>query len=53
MSSMSTLRDDFGVLGKNARAMYCVVLDRLTEKTTFLLRVGAMIRTCGWPRGVA
>jgi len=33
-SSMSTLRERFDVLGKNARAMYCVVETGSTENTT-------------------
>ena len=38
-SSTSTLRERLGVLGKNARAMYCLVLVGSTENTTPLLRV--------------
>jgi hypothetical protein len=34
-----TLREDLPELGKNARAMYCVVFVGSTEKTTLLLRV--------------
>src|SRR5919107_4500486 len=38
-SSTRTLRERFGVLGKNARAMYWVELTGSTEKSTLLLRV--------------
>ena len=38
-SSTSTLRERLGVLGKNARAMYCVVFTGSTENSTLLLRV--------------
>ena len=34
-----TLRERSEVLGKNARAMYCVLLVGSTEKSTALLRV--------------
>src|SRR5689334_16053378 len=38
-SSTSTLRERFGVDGKNERAMYCDVCTGSTEKSTLLLRV--------------
>src|SRR5918994_6084747 len=38
-SSISTLRERLGVLGKKARAMYCVVDTGSTEKMTVLFLV--------------
>src|SRR5688500_14788725 len=38
-SSISTLRDRFELLGKNARAMYCDELTGSTENRMLLLRV--------------
>src|ERR687897_3380437 len=38
-SSIRTLRERFEVLGKNARAMYCVEFTGSTEKRMLLLRV--------------
>src|SRR5688500_13543886 len=38
-SSTRTLRERLEVLGKKARAMYCVVCTGSTEKSTLVLRV--------------
>ena len=45
-SSTRTLRERFGLLGKNARAMYWVVLTGSTENSTLVLRV---LQFASWP----